>query len=242
MADNLFGIHGTALTIRSQRMAMLASNIANASTPGYKSEETTQRSFDDMLLFSRMEGYEVGSAGLGVVQTKPQLDLSQGPLEQTDEPLDIALDGEGWLVVRTADGPMYTRNGQLQTNADGALVTAAGLPVLSTTGDEIRVKTAKPVTFREDGTVESDGKAVGKLQLVTLGDPQKAGDGLVSGRNAGASGARVKQGFLEGSGLDAATTMIDMIVSLRAFEAGQRVLKAADETLQRALSIGQQSG
>lgn len=223
------------------RQQRIAQDLANASTPGYKSEATTQRSFDDMLLFSRMSGYEVGAAGLGVVETRPRLDLAQGPIQQTDEPLDLALDGEGWFVIDAPDGPLYTRNGQFRTNAQGEIVTADGLAVLSTTGDPIRVRTAKPITVRTDGTFLSDGKPVGRLALVTLGDPQKAADGLVSGRNAGAATARVEQGALEGSGLDAATTMIDMIVSLRAFEAGQRVLRAADETLQRAISTGSSS-
>jgi flagellar basal-body rod protein FlgG len=232
----------SAMVAELGRQQRIAQDLANAGTPGYKSEETTQRSFDDMLLFSRMNGFEVGDAGLGVVETKPRLDLSQGPIEQTDEPLDLALDGEGWFVVKTADGDRYTRNGQFRTNADGALTTADGLPLMSTTGQEIRVRTAKKIDISTDGTVRSGGAVVGRLAIVTIGDPQKAANGLVTGRNAGASTAEVRQGALEGSGLDAATTMIDMIVSLRAFEAGQRVLKAADETLQRAISTGSTTG
>lgn len=226
----------SAMVAELSRQQRIAQDLANASTPGYKSEESTQRSFDDMLLFNRMNGEEVGPAGLGVVNTKPQIDLSQGSLDQTDEPLDLALEGEGWFAIKTAAGPMYTRNGQFRTNGDGAIVTADGNVVLGTKGEEIRVQTSKPITVLRDGTVESDGKPVGRLAVVTLGDPQKAADGLVSGRDAGPATAQVTQGSLESSGLDAASTMIDMIVSLRAFEAGQRVIKAADETLQRAIS------
>ncbi|MBM3677558.1 MAG: flagellar hook-basal body protein [Actinobacteria bacterium] len=220
------------------RQQRIANDLANASTPGYKSETSTQRSFDDMLLFSRMSGAEVGDVGIGVIETPPQLDLTQGTVEKTGEPLDLALDGEGWFAVRAAQGVMFTRNGQFRTDASGAIVTADGLPVLGTDGREIRVKTAEPILIGQDGTVESGGAAVGKLAVVTLGNPQRAADGLYLGRNAGPGNASVRQGSLESSGLNAAATMVDMIVSLRAFEAGQRVIRAADETLQRAIASG----
>jgi flagellar basal-body rod protein FlgF len=234
----------SAMVAELSRQQRIANDLANASTPGYKSEESTQRSFDDMLLFNRMNGEEVGRAGLGVVNTKAQLDVTQGALEPTEEPLDLALDGEGWFTVQTSTGRLFTRDGQFRTNADGAIVTADGLAVLGTDGKDIRVATSSKITIQTDGTVQSDGKTVGKLAIQLLTDPQRAADGLYNGRPAGAASptTMVRQGALESSGLDAASTMIDMIVSLRAFEAGQRVLKASDETLQRAISVGGAAG
>jgi flagellar basal-body rod protein FlgG len=229
----------SAMVAELSRGERIANDLANAATPGYKSETATQRSFDDMLLFSRMNGEEVGDAGLGVVPTAPRLDLTQGPLRQTGEQLDVALDGDGWFALRTDGGTRYTRNGQFRLAADGTLVTADGRAVLGKDEQPIVVKNPREVEILPDGTVQSAGKAAGTLAVALIGNPQKAADGLYSGTPAGMSTATfVRQGYLEGSGVDVAATMVDMIVSLRAFEAGQRVLKAADETLSRAIAAG----
>jgi flagellar basal-body rod protein FlgF len=233
----------SAMVAELARQQRIANDLANASTPGYKSETSTQRSFDDMLLFSRMSGVEVGPAGLGVLDTPPQLDLTQGSIEPTEEPLDLALEGQGWFSIATPGGVLYTRDGQFRTNAAGAITTADGNIVQGVDGRPILVKTGAKILIQTDGTVQSGTQTVGRLRVVNLGNPQRAADGLYSGREAGPpTGTFVRQGGLESAGLDSATTMIDMIVSLRAFEAGQRVIKAADETLQRAISIGSITG
>ena len=124
--------------------------------------------------------------------------------------------------MRTADGVRYTRNGQFTVSPQGLLVTAAGDPVLGRGGRTIRVG--------DDGRV--DPRA---LDVVMLDAPRKEGENLVTGTPAGAAGAgQVRAGALEASGADATRSMVDMIASLRAFEAGQRVIHTIDETLAKA--------
>jgi flagellar basal-body rod protein FlgG len=242
--DRSLYVVASAMAAELARQQRIGNDLANTTTPGYKSEETTQRSFDDMLLFSRMSGQEVGPTSLGVYNTAPTLDLSQGPLEPTGEDLDLAIDGDGWFSVKTDKGTFFTRNGQFRTRPDGTMTTADGNDVLGTDGNPITVKPLAKIGIAADGTVSSDGKQVGKLAVVSLSNPGRGQDGLYTGTVSGPASAtsQVRQGFLEGAKLDAATTMIDMIVSLRAFEAGQRVIKAADETLQRAISAGAATG
>lgn len=242
--DRSLYVVASAMAAELARQQRIGNDLANTTTPGYKSEETTQRSFDDMLLFSRMSGQEIGEANLGVYNTPPTLDLSQGPLEPTTEDLDLAIDGDGWFTVQTDKGTFFTRNGQFRTRPDGTITTADDNEVLGTDGKPVRITPLAKVTFDADGTVSSDGKQVGKLAVVRLTEAGRGPEGLYTGKVAGPAlpTTQLRQGFLEGAKLDAATTMIDMIVSLRAFEAGQRVIKATDETLQRAISAGATGG
>lgn len=225
------------------RQARIANDLANASTPGYKREEGTVRSFAEILLGNAQTGAIVGPAGLGVTPTSTELDLSQGPLRRTEEPLDLALDGEGFLVVAGDAGKGYTRNGQLRLDVEGRLVTASGRAVLGEDGSPIVAKGTGVLVIDADGTVRRDGKTVGKLAVVALADPVKSGDSLYSGTpGARPAGTAVRQGMLEGSNVSAAEAMVAMIISLRAFEAEQRVLHSVDETLARAIQVGAPTG
>jgi flagellar basal-body rod protein FlgF len=221
------------------RQDQIANDLANASTPGYKPDRVSQVAFDELLLQNGATGATVGpldlSAGIGAVTT----DLTQGPLRQTDEPLDVALSGDGFLAVKTAAGTLYTRNGQLALDGQGRLTTASGDLVLDEKGQPIAVGSGTPA-IAADGTVSAGGKAVGKLAIVSLTNPVKQGDNLFAGTpGTKPDGTVLRQGYLEGSGVNPARTMIDMIVSLRAFESLQRVIHGIDETLGRG--IGGQS-
>ena len=160
-----------------------------------------------------------------------ETDFSPKPSRDTGEPLDFAISGEGFFGVRTAQGVRYTRNGQFTVSPQGLLVTASGDPVLGRGGRTVRVG--------NDGRV--DPRA---LEVVRLDNPRKEGDNLVTGTPAGSAGTgQVRAGALEASGSDAARSMVDMIASLRAFEAGQRVITTIDETLQKAATqVGQVNG
>jgi flagellar basal-body rod protein FlgG len=151
-----------------------------------------------------------------------ETDFSPKPSRDTGEPLDFAITGEGFFGVRTAQGMRYTRNGQFTVSPQGLLVTAQGDPVLGRGGRTVRVG--------EDGRVDPRS-----LDVVRLENPRKEGDSLISGAPAGGAGAgQVRAGALEASGSDAARSMVDMIASLRAFEAGQRVLRTIDDTLAKS--------
>lgn len=221
------------------RQDSIAHDLANASTPGYKADRTTQRSFGELMLANRATGETVGALGLGAEITALKTDLTQAPFRETNEPLDIGLSGSGFLAVETANGTRYTRAGQLTVDGTGRLTTETGNPVLDDNGKPIVLKGDGDPAIGPDGTVSMDGKTVGRIAIVDLRDPLKVGDTLFSGTPAGRpAGTTVKQGFLEGSGVQPAEAMVEMMTSMRAFESVQRVIRTIDETLQKGISTG----
>ncbi len=225
------------------RQDRIANDLANAASAGYKQVDATQQGFGEILLRSTRDGSPIGRGGLGVVPSGERVDLGQGPLRQTGEQLDLALDGDGFLAVQTPAGIRYTRDGQLRQDEQGRLVTAVGLPILGANGRPIVVSGQGEVVFAADGSVSVGGKAAGKLAVVQLKNVVKVENGLLQGAVAGAAReTAVRQGALEGSSVTAARTMVDMIESLRAFEADQRVVRAIDESLGRGISAAGPSG
>ncbi len=211
------------------RQDQIANDLANASTPGYKGDRTAQRSFGDLLLANTKSGAVVGPQSTAVQVDEIVTDFTPRPARDTGEPLDFAITGEGFFAVQTAQGVRYTRNGQFALDPQGRLVTAQGDPVLDRNGRAI---------VAADGTVDPR-----RLGVVALTNPRKEGDSLVSGTPAGAATGTARSGALESSGADAARSMVDMIASMRAFEAGQKVIQAIDETLGQAVSkVGAVSG
>lgn len=203
------------------RQDLIANDLANAATPGYKADRTAQRSFDEILLASSTNGKPIGELGTGVSIAQQVTNLAPAALKPTDEPLDFGIQGDGFFAVQTADGARYTRNGRFAANAAGQLVDQLGNLVQGRNGG--------PVQVRADGTVPPDELATFNLANVT-----KAGNGLFAGLPNGPGTGSVRSGALEASGVDASRTMVDMIASMRAFEAGQRVITTIDSTLDKA--------
>ena len=217
-------IAASGMIAEQVRQDLIANDLANTSTAGYKSDRATQRGFEEMLLANTVNGAEIGSLGNGVGIDRQATDWRPQPTRRTEEPLDFAIGGEGFFAVQGDAGVMYTRNGRFAAAADGTLTTSTGDPVLGRDGQPLRV--------RPDGTV-----AAADLQVVLLNNPTKAGEGLVAGQPAGQAPAdSVRSGELEGSGADPARAMVDMIASMRAFEAGQRVIRTIDDTLGKAVN------
>jgi len=217
-------IAASGMLAEQTRQDLIANDLANTSTPGYKADRATQRTFDEVLLQNTKTGAIVGPLGQGVAIDRQATDWRPEPVKQTDEPLDFAIRGEGFFAVRGENGVQYTRNGRFSAGPDGTLVTATGEAVLGRDG--------RPVRVGADGTVDPR-----TLQVVLLNDPVKAGEGFVTGQPAGqADPSVVVSGALEGSGSDPARAMVDMIASMRAFEAGQRVIRTIDDTLGKAVN------
>jgi flagellar basal-body rod protein FlgF len=206
------------------RQNQIANDLANASTPGYKADRTTQQSFGSMLLANSQTGQVIGSQTTAVQVTGEVTDWTAEPVKDTGEPLDFAIVGDGFFALQTAGGTRYTRNGQFTANAQGQLVTADGDRVLGRDG--------RPLTLGADGKVDPRN-----VDVVLLTNPQKGGDNLVTGtpgRPAGQIAGQVRSGALEGSGADPTTAMVDMIASSRAYESGQKVIQTIDSSLQKA--------
>lgn len=179
-----------------------------------------------MLLTNSLTGRQIGAQGTAVQVDRIVTDWTSMPARETGEPLDFAITGDGFFAVRTEQGVRYTRNGQFSVSPQGQLTTASGDPVLGRGG--------QPVTVGADGRVDPR-----RLEVVTLQNPRKDGDSLVLGTPGGGGAAgTARAGAPEGSGAEPARSMVDMIASLRAFEAGQRVITTIDETLAKASQLG----
>lgn len=215
-------IAASGMVAEMARQDTLANDLANASTPGYKSDRVAQASFGELLLADRSSGAAVGPLGLGAEIRLQVTDLSPAAVRDTGEPLDFAIEGEGFFAVSTPQGVRLTRNGQFSASARGMLVTAEGHEVL---GPDRR-----PVAVR-DGAV--DGARIG---VFAASGARKAGDNLLAGTTSGAAAGRVRAGALEASGADPVRAMVEMIASLRAFESGQRVITTIDGTLGKAVN------
>jgi flagellar basal-body rod protein FlgG len=207
------------------RQDQLSNDLANAATPGYKPDRTAQHAFGQLLVRNVQGDRGVGTMAAGVRLEDQTTDLRAAPLRPTDEPLDLAVDGEGYFAVRTDAGVRYTRNGRFASAADGTLVDQLGNRVLG--------QDRTPRRLKADGTV--DPTAVGVFALTNV---TKVGDANFTGTAGGRATGLVRAGALEGSGVDAARTMVEMMASLRAYEAGQKAITTIDDTLGRAAQLG----
>jgi flagellar basal-body rod protein FlgG len=228
------------------RQDLISNDLANASTPGYKPDNAEQASFADLLLWNSSTGAPVGSLSMGSRITKVVTDLTQGPLQNTGNPLDVALEGSGFFAVQTAAGVRYTRDGQFVVDGRGRLTTDTGDLVLGTSGKPITVGQSDPTAISIDqrGTVKVGNRTVGTLAVMSLTGAVKQGDTLFAGSpGVRPAGTTVIQGSLEGSGVQPAAAMVDMIVSFRSYETTQRAIQTIDTELGRsANSVGSASG
>jgi flagellar basal-body rod protein FlgF len=213
-------IAASGMVAEQMRQDQIANDLANASTPGYKADRVAQRAFAELLLSNSRTGAQIGGLTSGVAADRMVTDVSAQPLRETGEPLDLAIAGEGWFGIQTAQGVRYTRNGQFTAAADGTLTDQLGNRVLGRDG--------APVRLTADGRVNAQDVGV-----FALTDAAKQGDNLFTGTAAGQAAGAVRAGALEGSGVDPARTMVDMIASFRAFEAGQKAIATIDDTLRR---------
>jgi flagellar basal-body rod protein FlgG len=217
MSDAYINVY-TALETRMRMVDITTNNLANANTIGYK------RDFGSVLEAER---------GLGI-ESEP--DLSPGAMTTTGNPLDAAIDGQGFFVIQAPDGVRYTRTGSFSLNADGELVTKDGMPVLSSSGSPISVGEGV-VAIQDGGAVTVDGSEVATLKIVTVDDPrnlEKVGghrfrwNGPASGLTD-ADEPRVKGGVLERSNVNAVDEMVHLMAAYREFEAAQRTLRTFGE-------------
>lgn len=213
-----------------QRQEVLAHNLANASTTGFRAELQAFRSVP-------VEG-NGASTRVFALETTSGYDASPGVVNNTGRALDVAMRDNAWLAVQSQDGTeAYTRFGSLQVNSEGVLMTTNGLPV-NGDGGAIQVPQGSTVSIGPDGTVSArgiDGRNtnVGKLKMVTPERPfQRGTDGLFRAED-GADlqadpNARLQEGALEGSNVSAVETMVSMIAAARQFEAQMKIMQTAE--------------
>ncbi len=217
-----------------------SNNLANANSTGFKLSKLITKTEIDIGRNAEQLLHQDEDQNLDEVM----VNFDQGPLVQTDNPMDIALSGDGFFAVQVGEDVRYTRNGSFKVNPEGELVTLSGNHVLLDNGDIIRIEGGK-LTVASDGGVFVDGDKIGDISLVNFSAkefliPQGGAlyENVNPAINRGAQSAStiVRQGYLEGSNVNSVSSMVDMISHFRNYEASQKALHAIDETLQKAVN------
>lgn len=249
------GIYTAAAGMAAEqaRQDVLANNLANLNTSGFKRDLAIFKARQDQTVY-RVEAAGPRAAGstvqrMGDLATGAYLDqvvtrYSQGGLRSTENPFDLAISGEGFVVVRgKGDEEFLTRGGSFQRDARGRLVDAGGRELLGQ-GGAITLNATDAVHIDPDGRVTQGNRVLDRLRTVAVTDPDttlvKVGEsawrvqdpaGLIEGRPA-----QLLQGFLEGSNVNPVREMVEMIAAQRSYEASQKMIHAEDETLAKAVS------
>jgi len=244
----------TGMMVQRNKMDVLTNNIVNAETAGYKKDTLITSTFDEVMLkrihdpnVSIYGGSAVGSYSHGTHIDELVTNFSEGNLEMTGKSTDLAILGEGFFVVETAAGERYTRSGSFAVDGEGYLVTQDGNYILGENG-RIYAGSAE-FTVAADGTVGGALSSGDRLRLATFEDPgvlRKQGNNLYYAYGgapaAPAAGAVIRQGAQEGSNVEIAEEMVDMITVYRKYEASQKVAGMTDDTLAMAVNLGKVGG
>ena len=248
----------TGLDAQQTEMSVISNNLANVNTTGYKEDRAV---FEDLLYQNQTQvGADTSqttqspsglSIGTGVQVVSTEKEYGQGSLTQTGNPLDVAIQGQGFFQIQMPDGTLaYTRDGTFQTNAQGQLVNSSGYVVQP--GITIP-QSAQSVTIGTDGTVtallpgQSTPTQVGQLQLANFINPaglqpigqnllvQSASSGSPQTGTPGVNGlGTVAQGELESSNVDVVEELVNMIQTQRAYEMNSKAISTVDQMLQYA--------
>ncbi len=237
----------TAMTGAGQALeqqSVVANNLANASTTGFRAQLSAFRS----VPMNFADGSASDPTRSFVLSSTPSNDYTPGPIQQTGNSLDVAIQGPGWLAVQTSDGnEAYTRAGNLHVDANGQLVNANNLPVMGSSGP-LSIPPGADVTIGKDGTVTALTPGNPPTQIVTIDqlklvNPDQTtlvhgDDGLfrtADGQPADADPTvTVAPGALEGSNVNPVSAMVDMITNARQFQMQTKMLESADQNDQSA--------
>jgi len=221
-------------------LSKVTNNLANANTTGYKGDYPSFESF----FAGRTRGVtkdNTVSSDVSIVKLNDGINTQQGPIKQTGNPLDLAIEGNGFFVVNTPQGPRYSRNGNFTLDSDGKLVTNTGFPLAGESGD-ISISGNK-VVIKEDGSVMVDGRNAGKLRLVSVNDHKnllKEGNNLFSLKNGGLETEteefKIIQGSLEMSNVNAIREMTRLITISRSYGAYQKVMQSMDDMKAKSIT------
>jgi flagellar basal-body rod protein FlgG len=253
-------IAGAGMITETKRTDTLANNLANANTTGFKRDEAISREFEPMLIKRINDGInkndvtsfkqfhvgnqlpEVGTLGLGSRIDEIATEHTQGAFETTGNPLDLAISGEGYFAIQTANGVRYTRDGNFYKSANGQIQTVNGQTVLGTNGQGITIpQDAVQIMVGSKGEVYADDQQIGQLQLVQFDNRRavlKQGDNLYfpqEGAQPQPATGEVQQGLLERSNTNVVSEMVELINNHRLYEAGAKAVTTQDSMLEKSV-------
>jgi flagellar basal-body rod protein FlgF len=234
--DPMTATAASGLRARMESLDLLANNIANTSTEGYKAD----REF--YTLYTAPEAESDPTATMPLIE-RPWIDFSQGTLHATGNPLDLALSGKGFFAVNGPSGALYTRNGNFQISATGTLVTGDGFAIRGAGGQPLALNAALPVDVTADGTVRQGGNMVGQIEIADFASSvglAKQGNNYLrvadpAVRPAAATGTTVGQGRLEASNASAGESAVRLVSVMRQFEMLQKAVSLGTEMNRRAV-------
>lgn len=241
----LKGLYTSALglSVLNKQQEVTSNNLANAQTAGYKKDVLVAESFPEMLVY-RLNAPEdkgqtppqVGAVSLGVNINNVYIDHTMGARKATDNPLAMSLAGEGYFTVNTPQGERYTRNGDFSVDAQGRIIASGGYPLMGEKG-EIFIS-GSDVQVDKQGRIYCDGVEVDRLKIVNFATPlSKEGASLFRGVDPQeVANPQVEQGTIEESNVQVLTEMVNMITTMRAYEANQKVIQSLDATLEKAVN------
>ncbi len=237
----------SALVMNANRQQAISHNIANMQTPGFKQLLTTAGEFmPDQAVYTNGNlnankiSY-VGTLGLGTQIGQEYVDFEQSALQSTDNPLDLALDGDGFFTVQTPDGNRYTRDGRFLRDSDNTLVTVDGYQVLDDAGQLIELPDGD-VSVSTEGVISVNGEEVATLGIGIFADPrdelQHTEGNLFTGPDASTDEGtpRVAQGYLESSNTNPSQLMTQLVEVARSYEAAQKLVQNQDELLGKSIA------
>ena len=241
----------TGMYNEQKRLDVIANNIANSATTGYKQEGVTSQSFDDMLAikvrdYSVQTNEVIGTMPLGVKVGEVYTNYGQGSVRVTGNTYDLALDGSGFFTMRVTDRAgndhiRYTRAGNFTITQDGYVTDADGNHLQSEAGDLI-VPTDAEIVFDKDGSVYANGEVIDRITVTDFEDYKylkKFADTMyepVDGATEIEATGSVLQGCLEQSNVNVVKEMTQMIAITRAYEANQKIVQTMDSTLDQAVN------
>ena len=223
-----------------RKMDVVANNFANMNTTGYKSERMM---FVEHLVPSRDENGSRGESLAFVRDIATARDFSQGRERETGNPLDLAIEGEGFFVVESPSGERYTRNGRFRVDEGGQLTNEHGMPVLTSSGGPIFFSPAdNDINVSRDGVVSSENGEIGRLRIVRFENPhhlQVVSGGLMSSpeRPEDVESVNVMQGMLEGSNVEPIIEMTRMMRVQRAYDSARKLIDKEDERIKKMVRV-----
>ena len=237
--DNTINIAVSRLAAQQRAMEVVAGNLANASTPGYRAERTV---FADWLVRQPARAEPPGGRMVAFTQTRATYrDRAEGTLTQTGNPLDLALSGEGWFTVQTAAGTRLTRAGRFTLQQDGTVTDGAGNPLLDVNAQKLQLSAADTdLTVKADGTLRSQNGVVGQIAVVSPSDPNRItaeGGRLFRADVPTTPVARPKivQGTVEDSNVQPIAEITRMIATERDFQFVTQMVEAEGQRRQTAI-------
>ncbi len=233
----LFILSGGML-LQERKLAVTTNNLANINTPSFKKDllEIGAWYADNGEQIQNPSPENPTNNYVYPMITNVHTDLSQGPLRQTGNPLDFAIEGDGFFAVRTPEGIRYTRKGMFRLDAEGFLVTEEGYRVLDDQEREIRIR-GNDIKVDPQGNIYVDGQRIATFGIWVLPDAQKEGLDYFSGTPQQAENFRIFQGFIEDSNVNGIMEMVNIINASRAHEVYARLIQSLDEIQGRVNNI-----